>query len=319
MNAGLPKYLSGHRNFDGTVYLIFQPAEEGGGGAREMIKDGLFNLFPMEAIFGAHNWPGMAVGCFAIKPGPVFASSNEFKITIRGKGAHVAMPPNGIATAPTVKSRAAKSASIVSPRSVVASICQERSGATVRQVPDIAFDAASASGAEIFIGGRRYVVSGTSLASPIFTGVFARVQTYANNTIGFPASLMYRDFPGNAAVHDVTTGNNGVSYAGKSYGYNAGTGWDFTTGFGSLDIGKFTLLAYNWGNTSLPPTTNPPPAAPTALTNNVAVSTQGSAGSSQQFTLTVPGGVSLLTLRTTGSRSSWGRTDRTWRSWTSRP
>ena len=61
-----------------------------------MIKDGLFDLFPMQAIFGAHNWPGMAVGHFAIKSGPVFASSNEFKITIRGKGAHAAMPHNGI-------------------------------------------------------------------------------------------------------------------------------------------------------------------------------------------------------------------------------
>jgi subtilase family serine protease len=174
-------------------------------------------------------------------------------------------------------------------------------GATVRQVPDIAFDAASASGAEIFIGGRRYVVSGTSLASPIFTGVFARVQTYANNTIGFPASLMYRDFPNHAEVlHDVTTGNNGVSFGGKSYGYNAGAGWDFTTGFGSLDISKFTALAYTWGNTSLPPTTNPPPAGPTTLTNGVAVTTQGPAGSSQQFTLVVPGGTGMLTFRTSG-------------------
>jgi len=90
------KYLSIHRNFNGTVYLIFQPAEESRGGAREMIKDGLFTLFPMEAIFGAHNWPGVAAGSFAIKSGPVFASSNEFKITIRGKGAHAAMPHNGI-------------------------------------------------------------------------------------------------------------------------------------------------------------------------------------------------------------------------------
>jgi len=90
------KYLSNNRNFDGTVYLIFQPAEESGGGAREMIKDGLFNLFPMEAVFGAHNWPGMQIGRFALKSGPVFASSNEFKIIIRGKGAHAAMPHNGV-------------------------------------------------------------------------------------------------------------------------------------------------------------------------------------------------------------------------------
>ena len=59
------QHFAKHRNFDGTVYLIFQPAEEGGGGAREMIKDGLFEQFPMEAVFGMHNWPGMQVGQFA--------------------------------------------------------------------------------------------------------------------------------------------------------------------------------------------------------------------------------------------------------------
>jgi amidohydrolase len=89
-------YLAETRNFDGTVYVIFQPAEEAGAGARRMMEDGLFTKFPMQAVFGMHNWPGMPVGTFGLTPGPIMASSNEFCITIRGKGAHGGMPNLGI-------------------------------------------------------------------------------------------------------------------------------------------------------------------------------------------------------------------------------
>lgn len=94
------QHFSKNRNFDGTVYLIFQPAEESGGGAREMMEDGLFDKFPMEAVFGMHNWPGMGAGTFAVSAGPVMASSNEFKITIHGKGGHAALPHNGLDPVP---------------------------------------------------------------------------------------------------------------------------------------------------------------------------------------------------------------------------
>jgi amidohydrolase len=90
------RWLVEHGQFSGTIQFIFQPAEEGGAGARRMMEDGLFQRFPCDAVFGLHNWPGLPVGSFAITPGPMMASSNEFEITLQGKGAHAALPHTGI-------------------------------------------------------------------------------------------------------------------------------------------------------------------------------------------------------------------------------
>jgi amidohydrolase len=96
MLLGAAHYLAKHRNFDGTIYLIFQPAEESGGGARKMMEDGLFAHCPMDAVFGLHNWPGIPVGAFGVVAGPMMASSNEFEAIVRGKGCHAAQPHKGI-------------------------------------------------------------------------------------------------------------------------------------------------------------------------------------------------------------------------------
>jgi amidohydrolase len=98
MLLGAAKYLAETRNFDGTVVLIFQPAEEGGAGAKAMIDDGLFERFPVDEVYGIHNAPGVPVGVFATRPGPLQASSDEFEIIVQGKGGHAAEPHRAIDT-----------------------------------------------------------------------------------------------------------------------------------------------------------------------------------------------------------------------------
>jgi amidohydrolase len=92
MLLGAAKVLSLKRDFDGTVYFIFQPAEEGGGGGLAMIEDGLFEHFPMDSVWGMHNWPGMKEGTVAIHKGSVMAAADRFEVTVNGSGGHAAMP-----------------------------------------------------------------------------------------------------------------------------------------------------------------------------------------------------------------------------------
>jgi len=96
MLLGAARYLAETRNFDGTVHFIFQPAEEGLGGGEAMVQDGLFERFPCDTIFGMHNRPGLAVGKFQIRTGPMMAGGAYFDITVTGRGAHGARPEAGI-------------------------------------------------------------------------------------------------------------------------------------------------------------------------------------------------------------------------------
>jgi len=96
MLLGAARYLAASRDFQGTVRCIFQPAEEAAGGAKVMLEEGLFERLPVDAVFGMHNWPGLAAGRFALRPGPIMASLDCFDIRIEGRGTHGALPHHGV-------------------------------------------------------------------------------------------------------------------------------------------------------------------------------------------------------------------------------
>ena len=98
MLLGAAKYLAETRNFDGTVVVVFQPAEEGGGGGKEMCDDGMMDRFGIQEVYGMHNWPGQPVGQFAIRPGPFFAATDVWEVAFEGKGGHAAKPNDTVDT-----------------------------------------------------------------------------------------------------------------------------------------------------------------------------------------------------------------------------
>lgn len=143
MLLGAARHLSQHKNFSGTLHFIFQPAEEVLGGAKAMIDDGLFDQFPMDAVYGLHNWPGLPLGEVAVKNGPMMASFDTFEITLTGKGTHAAMPHLGADPIAAGAALITNIQSIISRRvsplqSGVISVTQMNSGDTTNVIPDYA-------------------------------------------------------------------------------------------------------------------------------------------------------------------------------------
>jgi hippurate hydrolase len=143
MLLGAARYLAETRKFDGTVHLIFQPAEEGLGGGEAMVKNGLFDRFPCDTIFGMHNRPGLAVGKFQIRTGPMMAGGAYFDITVSGRGAHGARPESGVDPVVAAAHIAIALQTIVSRNvrpidTAVVSITQIHAGAAYNVIPESA-------------------------------------------------------------------------------------------------------------------------------------------------------------------------------------
>jgi len=141
MLLGAAKYLAETKNFAGTVHFIFQPAEENEGGGRVMIEDGLFEKFPVESVYGMHNMPGIPVGKFAIRPGPIMASFDIFEITLKGIGTHAALPNLGrdtiVAGSHLISALQTIASRTVSPfDAAVVSVTQMHSGDTWNVIPE---------------------------------------------------------------------------------------------------------------------------------------------------------------------------------------
>ena len=141
MLLGAAKHLAASKNFKGTVNFIFQPAEEGGGGGELMIKEGLFEMFPVDSVYGLHNWPGMPAGTFGVASGPIMAAADMFDLTINGRGGHAALPDQCIDPI-VVASQVVSALQTIPSRnthpvdSVVISVTQIHAGDAYNVIPD---------------------------------------------------------------------------------------------------------------------------------------------------------------------------------------
>lgn len=141
MLLGAAKHLACSKNFKGTVNLIFQPAEEGGGGGELMIKEGLFEMFPVDSVYGLHNWPGMPAGTFGVGSGPIMAAADMFDLTINGRGGHAALPDQCIDPI-VVASQVVSALQTITSRnthpvdSVVITVTQIHAGDAYNVIPD---------------------------------------------------------------------------------------------------------------------------------------------------------------------------------------
>lgn len=141
MLLGAARYLAATRNFDGTVHFIFQPAEENECGGQAMVEAGLFTRFPVEAVYGMHNWPGIPVGAFAVRAGPIMAADDKFEIRISSRGAHAAMPQLGddpiVAAGALIGAIQTIASRTVDPQeAVVVSLTQVHGGNTWNVIPE---------------------------------------------------------------------------------------------------------------------------------------------------------------------------------------
>ncbi|MES2844146.1 MAG: M20 aminoacylase family protein [Pseudomonadota bacterium] len=139
MLLGAAKYLAETRNFDGTAIVIFQPAEEGGGGGREMVQDGMIDRFGIQEVYGMHNMPGIPIGHFAIRPGALMAAADQFEIVVTGKGGHAAKPHECIDTTVVsahiiVALQTIASRSVDPLKQVVVSVCTVETDSTAHNV-----------------------------------------------------------------------------------------------------------------------------------------------------------------------------------------